>query len=91
MKKDKPPKAVALSYATGTDRAPRVSAKGRGAIAEKIIAIAKENGIPIREDADMVEILSKLDMDDEIPPHLYKAVAEILSFIYRVNASKALG
>jgi flagellar biosynthesis protein len=88
MKKDRPPKAVALKYSQEKDRAPRVAAKGRGAIAEKIIAIAKEHGIPIREDADMVEILSSLELENEIPPHLYKAVAELLSFLYRVNAKK---
>lgn len=88
MKKDRPPKAVALKYSQEKDRAPRVAAKGKGAIAEKIIAIAKEHGIPIREDADMVEILSSLELENEIPPHLYKAVAELLSFLYRVNAKK---
>jgi flagellar biosynthesis protein len=88
MKKNKQQKAVALKYSQNRESAPMVAAKGKGAIAEKIIAIAKEHGIPIREDADMVELLSRLDLDTEIPPHLYKAVAEILAFIYKMNNTK---
>ena len=78
-------KAVALKYDQSRDRTPLVAAKGKGELAERIIAIAKEHGIPIREDADLVEVLSRLDIENEIPPELYKAVAEILAFIYRVN------
>ena len=78
-------KAVALKYDQTRDRTPSVAAKGKGETAERIIAIAKELGIPIREDANLVEVLSRLDMEEEIPPELYKAVAEILAFIYRVN------
>ncbi|MBI3794486.1 MAG: EscU/YscU/HrcU family type III secretion system export apparatus switch protein [Nitrospinae bacterium] len=87
MRRDKQQKAVALKYKKSEDRAPKVAAKGKGAVAEKIIAIAKEHGIPIREDADMVEVFSRLDLEEEIPPHLYKTVAELLAFIYRVNKS----
>ena len=89
MKKEKQQKAVALKYDQSKDATPKVAAKGKGAIAEKIMAIAKEHGIPIREDADMVELLSRLDLDEEIPASLYKAVAEILAFIYKVNNSIA--
>jgi flagellar biosynthesis protein len=87
MRKDKQQKAVALKYKKNEDRAPRVAAKGKGELAERIIAIAKEHGIPIREDADMVEVFSRLKLEEEIPAHLYKAVAEMLAFIYRVNKS----
>jgi flagellar biosynthesis protein len=78
-------KAAALKYRPGVDSAPSIVAKGRGSIAEKIIALARKHGIPIREDRDMVEVLSTLDMYEEIPPELYKAVAEILAFIYKMS------
>jgi flagellar biosynthesis protein len=83
--KTKDKKAVALKYKMYENRAPMVVAKGRGAIAEKIIEIAKENNIPIREDVDLVALLSKIDLMGEIPPELYKVIAEILSYIYRIN------
>lgn len=60
-------------------------AKGTGLIAEKILDIAKENKIPLKEDKQLVEILSTLDLYQEIPPELYKAVAEILVFVYRMT------
>ena len=85
---DTPPKkkAVALRYDTTQDAAPKMIAKGRGEIAEKMIALAKEHGIPIQEDADLVEILAKLDLNADIPPETYLVVAEILAFIYRANS-----
>jgi flagellar biosynthesis protein len=85
---DTPPKkkAVALRYDTTQDAAPKMIAKGAGEVAEKIIALAKEYGIPIQEDADLVEILAKLDLNADIPPETYLVVAEILAFIYRANS-----
>jgi flagellar biosynthesis protein len=79
--------AVALQYNAATDNAPRVVAKGRGLMAEKIIALAREQGIPMREDPDLVQMLTQLDLDREIPPSLYKVVAELLAFVYRLNQS----
>lgn len=78
-------KAAALLYRQGIDAAPSVVAKGKGLMAEKIIALAREHGVPVREDHDMVEILSTLNLYEEVPPDLYKAVAEILAFIYKMN------
>ena len=78
-------KAVALRYDTSRDTAPKMVAKGTGELAEKIIALAKEHGIPIQEDANLVEILAKLDLNADIPPDTYLVVAEILAFIYRAN------
>ena len=78
-------RAVALAYDAPKDRAPRVSAKGSGLIAEKIIQLAKKHGIPIHEDPELVSLLSKLDVEEEIPPELYIVIAEILAFIYSVN------
>jgi flagellar biosynthesis protein len=82
---DKSTKAVALKYHRPTDNAPRVLAKGRGEIAEKIIQVAKAHNVPLYEDKNLVQILEALDLETEIPPELYRAVAEVLAFIYRLN------
>jgi flagellar biosynthesis protein len=82
---DKSPKAVALKYDGKKDKAPRVVAKGRGAIAEKIIDIAKEHHVPLYEDKNLIQILEALDLETEVPAELYRAVAEVLAFIYRLN------
>lgn len=76
-------KAVALRYSPEAQKAPTIIAKGKGHMAEAIMQKAKENGIPIQEDKSLVEVLSKLELDQEIPPELYQLVAEVLSFIYR--------
>lgn len=78
-------KAVALKYDKGRDKAPKVLAKGRDWLAEKIIQSARENRIPLYEDRDLAEILEKLDLNVEIPPQLYHAVAEVFVFIYKMN------
>ncbi|MGP1359471.1 FlhB-like flagellar biosynthesis protein [Campylobacter sp.] len=78
-------KAVALGYNRSQDNAPKVLASGVGEIANKIIGLAKEHDIPIKEDPDLIEILSKVEVDQEIPPNLYKAVAEIFSFLYKIT------
>jgi len=85
---DKSPKAVALKYDEKKDRAPRITARGRGEIAEKIVAIAKANHIPLYQDKNLVQILEALDLETEIPPELYRAVAEVLAFIYRLNGKR---
>lgn len=84
----KPPKAVALKYQPQSDTAPRVVAKGKGKVAEKIIEIARAHHIYIQNDPDLIEVLAQLDLDDEIPPDLYAVVAELLSFVYSLNRSK---
>lgn len=81
-------KAVALGYNRSQDNAPKVLASGTGEIANKIISLAKEHDIPIKEDPDLIEILSKVEVDQEIPPNLYKAVAEIFSFLYKITNKK---
>lgn len=78
-----PRKAVALKYDPAERQSPVLVAKGTGQIADRILEKAKENGIPVQEDASLVEVLSKLDVDQEIPPELYTLVAEILSFVYQ--------
>ncbi|CAM2897366.1 EscU/YscU/HrcU family type III secretion system export apparatus switch protein [Paenibacillus sediminis] len=76
-------KAVALKYNPTENDAPVVVAKGKGRIAEVILGKAMESGVPIQEDPALVEVLSKLDLDQQIPPELYSLVAEVLTYIYR--------
>lgn len=77
--------AVALRYNEDKEAAPRVLARGAGGVAQKILDIAKEQNIPVREDPDLVEALAKLDVGSLIPTELYPAVAEVLAFVYRQN------
>lgn len=78
-------KSVALSYEPEKDIAPKIVAKGKGYIAEKIIEVAKQNGIPLYEDKTLVNLLMYVDLDDIIPTQLYKVVAEVLAFIYKLE------
>ena len=81
-------KAVALRYDRAVDDAPKVTAKGKGRVAENIIALANEYGIPVKDDPDLVEILASLDIDQEIPSEIYVAVAELLAFVYSANSKR---
>ncbi|GAB6065614.1 EscU/YscU/HrcU family type III secretion system export apparatus switch protein [Aquifex pyrophilus] len=76
-------KAVALKYKPEEDKAPVVVAKGRGEVAEKIIEIAREKGIPIVEDKNLVEALINIELYEEIPPELYEAVAKLLAYLIK--------
>jgi flagellar biosynthesis protein len=78
-------KAAALRYDASHDAAPRVVAKGRGKVAERIVALAREHQVPMVEDRNLLQILEKLDLNAEIPAELYQAVAEVLVFVYRMN------
>jgi len=84
MAEEKQNKAVALSYEKNQG-APVVVASGQGAIAEKILNTAREAGVEVVSDPDLVELLASVPLGAEIPPDLYQAVAEILAFVYRVN------
>ena len=90
--RDKPPeeisKAVAIEYERGVDGAPRVTASGKGAVAEQILAIAFERGIKVRQDAELVDILSLVDVESPIPLEAFTAVAEILAFVYQANDAR---
>lgn len=77
--------AVALQDDKGKKDIPRITAAGRGKIAETIIQLAKDNDIKIREDSDLAEMLAKIELDSPIPSEAFVAVAEILSYIYRAN------
>ncbi|MFH1215949.1 MAG: EscU/YscU/HrcU family type III secretion system export apparatus switch protein [Pseudomonadota bacterium] len=80
-------KAVALRYDQKQDASPKVVGKGLGHMAEKLLELAKKHNIPIHEDADLVEVLGKLEINEEIPESTYFIVAEILAFVYRTNQS----
>jgi len=80
----KPKRAAALDYRSA-DGSPRVVASGSGVTAEKIIKLARQKGVPVTEDPALVECLCRLPLGAEIPPELYLAVAEILSFVYRTE------
>ena len=78
-------KAAALRYDATKEKAPRVVAKGQGRSAENIIKIAQLHNLPIKKDEDLIELLSKVELDKEVPEALYRAVAELFSFIYKVS------
>ena len=82
-------KAVALKYEKDKDAAPRVVAKGRGFVAQKIIETARAHRVPLHEDQNLIQVLEALDLESEIPQELYRAVAEVLAFIYRLNGKTA--
>ncbi|QOP45945.1 EscU/YscU/HrcU family type III secretion system export apparatus switch protein [Sulfurimonas paralvinellae] len=82
MKKEE---AVALKYDDKKQSAPKVTAKGKGKTAQKIIELAREHEIPIKKDEDLVELLSKVELDKEVPQEMYRAVAEVFSFIYKIT------
>lgn len=77
--------AIAVHYEKEKDTAPKVVAKGKGVVADKIIELARKNDIPLYEDPDLIEVLSKLDLGQEIPAEMYKLIAEVLVYVYRSN------
>lgn len=83
------PRAAALRYRTDRDSAPRVTAAGQGRVAEKILEVAAAAGVPVQHDPALAEVLSRLDPGEEIPPETYRAVAEILAFLYRLDQARS--
>lgn len=79
------PQAVALTYHSEKDAAPKVVAKGSGLVADHIINLAKENAVPIYKNKTLTGMLMAVELDREIPPELYQAIAEVLAHIYRLN------
>jgi flagellar biosynthesis protein len=77
--------AVALAHERAGDHAPKVVAGGRGRVAEQILQVAFEHGVKVREDADLAQLLSAIDINDEIPLEAFAAVAEILVYVYQAN------
>ena len=82
-------RAVALRYERGRDEAPVIVAKGKGRLAEQIMALARANDVPVQEDKNLVQVLSLLEIDREIPQEAYQAVATILAFIYKLNQKRS--
>ena len=80
-------KAIAIRYDQGRDKAPVVVAKGVGELAEKIIETARKHGVPVLEDKALISALMKVEIYEEIPPELYRAVAKVLVFIGAVRTS----
>lgn len=86
MNKDAPERpAVAIALSYPGKGAPRVTAKGQGEIAERILELAKKNEIPMWQDAGLASVLSKVDLGDEIPEALYTAVSEVIAFAWRLR------
>ncbi|WP_169568963.1 EscU/YscU/HrcU family type III secretion system export apparatus switch protein [Sneathiella limimaris] len=83
--KSDPAIAVALSHEKGSASAPVVTATGKGELAEQILKIAFENGVKVREDADLAQILTQVDVDSPIPLEAFAAVSEILSYLYKAQ------
>ncbi|MHB1176157.1 MAG: EscU/YscU/HrcU family type III secretion system export apparatus switch protein [Sulfuriferula sp.] len=79
--------AVALAYQTGST-APKIVAKGKGLIAQEIIARAKEHGVFVHESKELVSLLMQVELDEHIPPALYRAVAELLAWLYRIETER---
>ncbi|HET9029869.1 MAG TPA: EscU/YscU/HrcU family type III secretion system export apparatus switch protein [Candidatus Aquilonibacter sp.] len=82
----KRPAAAALAYDPLKSEPPEVIAVGRGVSAEEIVRVAKEHGVPLYEDAGLVEALARLDVSDQVPRELYAVVAEVLAYVYRIDA-----
>ena len=82
---------MALRYNEDKDAAPRVIAKGKGHVAQRILDLAREHAIPVREDPDLVQSLAQIDLNDVIPSELYPAVAEVLAYVYRMNGRRVDG
>lgn len=80
--------AIALRYEPKKDQAPKLVGKGKGHLAEKILELARQHNIPVRQDKNLVQILSRLELNQEIPADVYKAVAEILAFVYRLSSRR---
>ena len=80
-------KAVALKYEAERDLAPKVIAKGRGHVAEHILETAQKNSVPVYQDKTLVNMLMALEIDREIPPELYKAIAEVMAYVYKMDKS----
>lgn len=85
MNKKDTNKAVAVTYDRAHGRAPKVVARGRGHLADRIVAIARQHNVPLHQDSNLAGILELLEQGTEIPPELYFAVAEVLAFVYRMN------
>jgi len=81
-------RAVALRYDATRDEAPKLIAKGSGVLADRIVQIAREHGIHVHSDPSLVSLLAKLEPNQHIPDTMYRAVAEVLALVYRLNQGR---
>ena len=88
-KRNPVPEAVAIRYDRERENAPRVVAKGRGAIAQQLMAIAKKHAVPVYQNQTVTQLLMAVELDREIPPELYQAVANVLAYVYRLDGRAA--
>ena len=82
---------IALGYTPGVDEAPQVLAAGQGALGEKILELAMKHNIPVRQDAILAAALSTVNVGEMIPPELYRVVAEVLAYVYRIQENEGKG
>ena len=82
--KDTPTQQTAVALHYDWQGAPRITAKGTGVVADSILELAREHGVPIHEDPALVTVLSQISLGEEIPEDLYLAIAEVLAFVYRL-------
>lgn len=83
------PEAVALRYDKGREDAPRVVAKGRGFVAQQLLAVAKRHAVPVYQNQSVTQLLMAVELDREIPPDLYQVVANVLAYVYRLDGRTA--
>ncbi len=88
-KRNPVPEAVAIRYDRERENAPRVVAKGRGTIAQQLMAIAKKHAVPVYQNQTVTQLLMAVELDREIPPELYQAVANVLAYVYRLDGRAA--
>ncbi len=85
---DKPDRSIAVALRYDGTSAPKVTAKGKGYVADEIIRLAKQHDIPLQDKPELVQILSKVDIGEEIPEALYRAVAEVIAFAYMIKGTR---
>jgi flagellar biosynthesis protein len=88
-KKESAPEAVALRYNKDREDAPRVVAKGRGFVAQQLLSIARRSAVPVYQNQTVTQLLMAVELDREIPPELYQAVANVLAYVYRLDGRAA--
>ncbi len=91
MNDDLAPASIAVALHYDGESAPQITAKGSGNLAEQIIAIAKQHDVPLQENNELVQLLSQLELGDQIPQELYLAIAEIIAFTYILKGKRPKG
>jgi flagellar biosynthesis protein len=90
-KTDQKPSELAIALKYDGENAPKLTAKGRGELAERILALAEEHNVPLHEDVELAALLSQIPLGDEIPQALYRAIAEVIAFAYLLSGKRPPG